>query len=189
MKKGKLGKVVALGAVMGAGAWVYKKYDTIKSMYHKVSFFKGECYEFEEFDGEAIAAMFSGIVIDLSQAEFIDDEVYLDVYAFASGVRIIIPKNVEVVLEGTNKASGIQIDQEESEEKTHTLYINYRATVSGILITDNMEEGCCSQFDNCQNEDVDPDSDDEVADEVDEAIDDYVENEVPSDLEDDFFEQ
>ena len=64
MAKGKVGKLVALSAIVGAGACVYKKYDTIKSMYHKVSIFKGERYEFDTFDGEAIAAMFSGVTID-----------------------------------------------------------------------------------------------------------------------------
>lgn len=152
MAKNKLGKLVALSAVVGAGAWLYKKYDTIKSMYHKVSIFKGERYEYEEFDGEAIAAMFSGVMIDLSDVEFTEDEVYLDIYALCSGIRILIPTDVEVVLEGTNNASGIQVDQDEDTEKTRTLYINYNATASGIQVTDNITdfgEGCCSDPECC----------------------------------------
>ncbi len=157
MGKSKFGQIVALGAVVGAGAWVYKKYDTIKSMYHKVSLFKGERYEYDIFEGEAIAAMFSGVMIDLSDVEFADDEVYLDIYALCSGVKVFIPKDVEIVLEGTNNASGIQVDQDEDTPKTKTLYINYNATASGIQITDNVDDSCCCCGDDecCDDESCD----------------------------------
>lgn len=151
MAKGKLGKLVALSAVVGAGAWVYKKYDTIKSMYHKVSIFKGDRYEFDEFDGEAIAAMFSGVMIDLSDVTFSEDEVYLDIYALCSGIRVLIPKDVEVVLEGSNNASGVQVDQNEDTPKTRTLYINYNITASGLQITDNVDD-CCDDPDCCSDD-------------------------------------
>ncbi len=167
MAKNKLGKFVALGALVGAGAWIYKKYDTIKSMYHKVSIFKGERYEYDEFDGEAIAAMFSGVMIDLSDVEFTEDEVYLDIYALCSGVKILIPSDVEIVLEGTNNASGISVDQDEDTEKIKTLYINYNATASGIHVTDNInefEDGCCGG-DNCCCDDDTCDDDDCSCDE------------------------
>jgi len=163
MGKNKFGKLVALSAVIGSGAWVYKKYETIKSMYHKVSIFKGERYEFDEFDGEAIAAMFSGVVVDLSNVEFVEDEVYLDIYALCSGIRILIPKDVEIVLEGSNKASGVQVDQDDDITKTKTLYINYNITASGLLITDNIDECCddeccddpeCNDPDCCSTEET-----------------------------------
>lgn len=183
MAKGKLGKLVALSAVVGAGAWVYKKYDTIKSMYHKVSIFKGDRYEFDEFDGEAIAAMFSGVMIDLSDVTFSEDEVYLDIYALCSGIRVLIPKDVEVVLEGSNNASGVQVDQNEDTPKTRTLYINYNITASGLQITDNVDD-CCDDPDCCCEDDDDCCSDDDCCcgsdEEVSEAVEEVVEAVVPS---------
>jgi len=170
MAKGKLGKLVALSAVIGAGAWVYKKYDTIKSMYHKVSIFKGDRYEFDEFDGEAIAAMFSGVMIDLSDVVFSEDEVYLDIYALCSGIRVLIPKDVEVVLEGSNNASGVQVDQDEDTPKTRTLYINYNITASGLQITDNIDaccdDECCDDPDCCSDEESIKEVEEDLSDEV-----------------------
>jgi len=168
MAKGKFGKLVALSALAGAGAWIYKKYDTIKSMYHKVSLFKGERYEYDTFDGEAIAAMFSGVMIDLSDVEFTDDEVYLDIYALCSGVKVLIPRDVEVVLEGTNNASGITVDQDEDSSKLKTLYINYNITASGLLVTDNIDECDCGDDCTCDDDDEEYSSSEDDADQVEE---------------------
>ena len=140
MAKKKIGLIVTLGAIVGSAAWVYKKYDSIKSMYHKVSLFKGERIDFDTFEGEAVAGMFSGLLVDLSLAEFSEKEVYLDVYGFCSGIRVLIPKDVEVVLEGTNKASGVHLDQDEDILKTRTLFINYNLTASGLSISDNIDD-------------------------------------------------
>lgn len=188
MAKGKLGKLVALSAVVGAGAWVYKKYDTIKSMYHKVSIFTGDRYEFDEFDGEAIAAMFSGVMIDLSDVVFNEDEVYLDIYALCSGIRVLIPKDVEVVLEGSNNASGVQLDQDEDTPKTRTLYINYNITASGLQITDNVNdcsEECCDDPD-CDDPDCCSDEKsvmEEVVEDISDDVEPFVEN-IVSDVKD-----
>lgn len=140
MKKSTLKKIVCLGAIGTASAWIYKKYDTLKSMYRKVYIGKGDKLSYDEFEGEAVATMFSGVALDLSEAQFLEDEAYLDVYAFCSGVRIIVPEDVEVVLEGTNKMSGIESSLNEEIEKTKTLYLNYEAVMSGIQITDLNDE-------------------------------------------------
>lgn len=163
MAKKKLGLIVTLGAIAGSAAWVYKKYDSIKSMYQKVSIFKGERIDFDTFDGEAIAGMFSGLLVDLSSAEFSEKEVYLDLYGFCSGIRVLIPKDVEVVLEGTNRASGVHIDQDEDVLKTHTLFINYNLTASGLSISDNIDdahehccedEACCKEDEECTKDEA-----------------------------------
>jgi len=154
MAKKKLGLIVTLGAIVGSAAWVYKKYDSIKSMYHKVSLFKGERIDFDTFEGEAVAGMFSGLLVDLSSAEFSEKEVYLDVYGFCSGIRVLIPKDVEVVLEGTNKASGVHLDQDEDILKTRTLFINYNLTASGLSISDNIDDSHDDSIDECDKDET-----------------------------------
>lgn len=156
MAKKRFGIIVALGAIAGSAAWIYKKYDSVKSMYQKVILFKGERLEFEEFEGEAIASMFSGVLLDLSHSEFTESETYLDLYGFCSGIRVLIPKDIEVVLEGTKKASGVLIDQDDDVHKTKTLYINYNLLASGLSISDNIDsyhdEHCCDD-EECECED------------------------------------
>ena len=145
MGKNKFGKIVVFGSLVGSAAYFYKKYDSIKSMYHKVSAFTGKEYKYDEFDGEAIAAMFAGVQIDLSNAQFGEEEVYLDLYGFCSGIRVLLPKGVDVSFEGTNKLSGVTMDQDESVPKTKKLIINYRVTMSGLQVTDHVHQhdACC----------------------------------------------
>lgn len=166
MGKNKVGKIVILGSLVGSAAYLYKKYDSIKSMYHKVSIFTGKEYKYDEFDGEAIAAMFAGVQIDLSQAEFGDEEVYLDLYGLCSGIRVLLPKGVDVTFEGTNKLSGVTMDQDESVPKTKKLIINYRVTMSGLQITDSdhHHDACCNE-----------ETEEEVDDIVEEADEEYEE--------------
>lgn len=137
MGKGKIGKILAFGAVVGAGAWCYKKYDTLKSMYDSVSLGKTERYEFDEVDGESVACVLSNVVIDLSESEFLDDEVYLDIYALKSKVTVIVSSDVELILEGNNKGSTISTDQNAEVNKNKTLFLNYDSYFSKILVTDD----------------------------------------------------
>lgn len=172
MGKNKLGKIVVLGSLLGSAAYLYKKYDSVKSMYHKVSAFTGKEYKYDEFDGEAIAAMFAGVQIDLSHAEFGDEEVYLDLYGFCSGIRVLLPKGVDVSFEGTNTLSGVTMDQDESIPKTKKLIINYRVTMSGLQVTDGIHhEDCCTEEvdDNEEVEEV-VEEVEEVVEEVEEAV-------------------
>ncbi len=136
MGRKNLGKLVVLSSVLGAAAWVYKKYDTVRTMYNKVYMFKGEQLVYDHFDGNAMATMFSGVEINLADAQFEEDEVYLDIYALCSGVKVIVPPHVEVICDGRIKASGVQIHQDEFTEKTVQLYLNYDLTASGLMVTD-----------------------------------------------------
>ncbi len=106
-------------------------------------------------------------MIDLSDAEFTEEEVYLDIYALCSGIRILIPLDVEVVLEGSDNVSGVQVDQDEEVEKTKTLYVNYNITASGLLVTDNIDMYCCDD-ECCAEEECCPEEC--CAEEVDEDI-------------------
>ncbi len=54
---------------------------------------------------------------NLADAQFEEDEVYLDIYALCSGVKVIVPPHVEVICDGRIKASGVQIHQDEFTEK------------------------------------------------------------------------
>lgn len=143
MKK-KIGKVLLAGSMIGAGAWAYKKYDTIRSMYSTVHAFKSLNDEPEVFKGKAIASLFSSVHIDLSESQFEHDEVYLDLYAVCSDVEIIIPDTMKVVLEGENHKSRVDVSQDVSLEKDKTLYINYHTRFSNFAIMDlsSIEDGC-----------------------------------------------
>jgi hypothetical protein len=136
MGRNSFGKLVFLGSVIGTATWVYRKYDAVRTMYNKVYMFKGEQLVYDHFDGNAMAAMFSGIEINLKDAAFEEDEVYLDIYALCSGIKLIVPSHVEVICDGTVKASGVQINQDEFVEKTVQLYLNYDLTASGLMVTD-----------------------------------------------------
>ncbi|MBN2221525.1 MAG: hypothetical protein JW708_04900 [Vallitaleaceae bacterium] len=175
MGKNKFGKIVVIGSLVGSAAYLYKKYDSIKSMYHKVSAFTGKEYKYDEFDGEAIAAMFAGVQIDLSNAQFGEEEVYLDLYGFCSGIRVLLPKGVDVSFEGTNKLSGVTMDQDESVPKTKKLIINYRVTMSGLQVTDSVHQhdACCEEVEDVVEvaEDVVEDAKDVVEEAVEEAKD------------------
>lgn len=143
MKK-NIGRVLLAGSVIGAGAWAYKKYDTIRSMYSTVHAFKSWNDEPEVFKGKAIASLFSSVHLDLSESQLEHDEVYLDLYAVCSDVQIIIPDNVKVVLEGENHKSHVAVNQDVTLEKDKTLYINYHTRFSNFSILDlaSLEEGC-----------------------------------------------
>ena len=136
MGQKSFGKLVFFGSLVGAATWVYKKYDTVRTMYNKVYMFKGEQLVYDHFDGNAMACMFSGIEINLKDAIFEEDEVYLDIYALCSGIKVIVPPHVEVICDGKFKASGVQINQDEITEKTVQLYLNYDLTASGLMVTD-----------------------------------------------------
>ncbi len=145
MKTSKLVKVVVLGSLVGAASWVYKKYDTVRTMYNKVYFLKKEEKAYGHFDGHAMATMFSALKIDLTDTVFEEEEVYLDIYALGSFVTIYVPSHVEVICDGRVKASGVQIHQDDFAEKTVQLYLNYDFTASGLVIIDEdyVESSCC----------------------------------------------
>ncbi len=171
--KRKLGKVLLAGSIIGAGAWAYKKYDIIRSMYSTVHLFKSMNEEPEEFKGKAIASLFSNVHLDVSESQLEHDEVYLDLYAVCSNVEIIIPNNVKVVLEGENHKSHIAVNQDVTLEKDKTLYINYHARFSNFVILDlaslEDEDECdCG----CEDHDCDHEETSEVqeASEVEETV-------------------
>ncbi len=176
MGRKNLGKLVVLSSVLGAAAWVYKKYDTVRTMYNKVYMFKGEQLVYDHFDGNAMATMFSGVEINLADAQFEEDEVYLDIYALCSGVKVIVPPHVEVICDGRIKASGVQIHQDEFTEKTVQLYLNYDLTASGLMVTDA----------SLPTSEVDMQLDvEEVVEDVEEVVEDAVEDveEITEDIE------
>lgn len=137
MGKKSFRNVVVLGALAGLGVAAYKKLETVKAMYKNVYALKGEHMTYDDlFEGETLAGFCSGFDIDLRDADFSEEEVYLDLYGFCSGFNIRIPSNCEVILEGSNRMSGIELSQDEEEEKSKTLFINYDLMCSGLRITD-----------------------------------------------------
>jgi len=137
MGKGFKG-IAALGIIGGAsiGAFkAFKQYEYLKETHNNVILFNGEKLIYEDvFEGDSVAAIAAGVEIDLRDAEFDSDYVSMDLYGVGAGFRITVPKGIRVVTEGINKASGLQIDVEDSEDGK-ILNINYDLTGSGLMIT------------------------------------------------------
>ena len=148
-----IGKLLTLTALAGSAAFLYKKFQDVQSLYHNVMIGKSELMDYDDyFEGDAVASLFSSLEIDLRNAQFPEDEVYLDLFGLCTAVEILIPEDVDVVFEGTNKASTFQLDQNENADKTRTLYLNYNLTASAIHVTDH-EEPYDEEFEDFEEED------------------------------------
>lgn len=137
MGKGFKG-IAALGIIGGASFGAFKalkQYEYLKETHNNVILFNGEKLIYEDvFEGDSVAAIAAGVEIDLRDAEFDADYVSMDLYGVGAGFRITVPTGIKVVTEGINKASGLQIDVEDSEVGK-ILNINYDLTGSGLMIT------------------------------------------------------
>lgn len=134
----KVIKIVAgVAAISLVGIKVYRKLRELKSIYNYLVVGKSECLIYDdEFDGDSLALVASDMEIDLSGADFFENELYLDLYATASRVEIVIPSDVDILLEGSTKLSSISVDQDESIEKTKVLHIHYHLLGAQLSIID-----------------------------------------------------
>lgn len=130
--------LMTLGLLGGASVGAFKAvkhYEYLKETHNNVILFNGERLVYDEiFEGDSVAAVAAGIEIDLREAKFDADFTSLDVYGIASGFRIIVPTNIQVMVTGINRASGVQLDVDE-EVEGKVLNINYDLTGSGLLVT------------------------------------------------------
>ena len=137
-----LRNAIGLGALAGIGFGAFrfaKEYRMVNEVYNNVLMGSGEKLIYDElFEGDSVAAFFTGVEIDMREAEFEDEELNLDVYGFCSGCKILVPENVQVSLSGVNRGSGVQSDLNELAEGP-VLNINYDLTCSGLMVigTDN----------------------------------------------------
>ncbi|NDL66929.1 LiaF domain-containing protein [Anaerotalea alkaliphila] len=141
--KRKMLKYLALGAVFGlVGKKVYHNFEELRSVYNHFIFGKSERIVYDdEFDGDSMSMLCSDIEIDLTNTNFFEEEMYLDLQAVASRVKILIPSHVEVVLEGSCKFSKVRMELEEAQ-KREILHIHYHLTASSMEI-DAEESECC----------------------------------------------
>lgn len=126
----------ALGGLAYGGFKLKQQLDYVKEVYNDVILFKGERLVYDEvFEGDSVAAINSGLEIDMSEMTMEVDEVNLDVYGFCSGIKIVVPEGIHVVHNGSNKYSGVSVNVAEYEnDDILTLNINYDVTCSGLLI-------------------------------------------------------
>ncbi len=136
MGKGLKG-ILSLGAIGGVafgGYKAYQEYEYLKQTHNNVVLCNGEKFIYDEaFEGDSIAAIMSGIEIDLREADFEADFNNLDIYGFASGFKILVPDDIKVIVNGVSKASGIEVEVDE-EVVGKILNINYDLTASGLMV-------------------------------------------------------
>lgn len=91
-------------------------------------------FDEEKFTGADVNAIFGGVKLDLKNA-IIDQDVVINASAIFGGIDIYVPKNVKVktksvpIFGGVNNKANINTD-----EKSHTIYINGTAVFGGIEI-------------------------------------------------------
>lgn len=153
MAKGKAKKALLLGAVAGAGALVYRKYETLRLLYSEVFIGQNKMLEYEDvFDNDSLAFIGSVMQIDLTNVQFEGETAYLDLYATGSMISISVPADCRVVLEETkNRGGKVELEEKEAN-KTKTLYVDYQLMGAMLSITDQKigechHDGCCESRD------------------------------------------
>lgn len=87
----------------------------------------------EEFKGMLLHTVMGGIKLDLSEA-VIPDGAFVSIKAVMSGVDIIVPENIQVVVSGANAMSGIACADACDDESANKLYIVGKYVMSGISV-------------------------------------------------------
>lgn len=159
MKLKGLKKALLFGAVVGAGAYAYKKYEELKVFYNEV--LVGKCktlYYNSAFEDDSVAALGSAVKLNFLGVHPESPSVYLNIFALASSVSILVPDECRVILDGNNTASSITVSESDNEdtEKEFTLYIDYKASGSAVnivyesVLKKEEECDCCC---GCKDED------------------------------------
>lgn len=129
--------IVGLGILGGAafgGFKAFKEYEYLKETHNNVILFNGEKLVYDEvYEGDSVAAVMAGVEIDLREAEFEADYSNLDLYGVAAGFKVLVPADIKVVVSGVNKASGIDVNTDDSASG-NVLNITYDMTASGLLV-------------------------------------------------------
>lgn len=136
MGKGLKG-LAALGFLGGAafgGYKAYQKYLLLEETHNNVILFNGEKLIYDDvFQGDSVAAIAAGVEIDLREADFDADYTNLDIYGVGAGFKVMVPDDIKVIVSGVNRASGIQVNVDDSIEGK-ILSITYDLTGSGLLV-------------------------------------------------------
>lgn len=140
-RKGFLVFFIALvSAIVGGTLFFKKKLAKLKGIYNNVVLFNGKEIKYNEeveVEIEDMAVLFGGVDIDLRNAKPTEKDLSMNIFLFCSGLRIRVPDEWEVIAEGTNKSSGIDIKTDEKDEDGDyiTFRINYEARYSGMEIS------------------------------------------------------
>lgn len=88
----------------------------------------------EKVEGISCKAIFGGIAMDLTNAEF-DEDCVINATAVFGGIDIIVPDNVNVVIHSKPFFSGIDSDKHRnSSENTIILHVNATCVFGGIEV-------------------------------------------------------
>lgn len=164
MKLRGLKRALLLGAAVGAGTYAYKKYEELKVFYNEVVLGNSKSlYYNSDFEDDSVAAVGAAVKLNFLGVHPESPSVYLNIFALASSVNILVPDECRVILDGNNTASNITVDEIVSEEveKEFTLYIDYKAVGSSVRITyenalkNEMEECGCGCFCHSDAEEAD----------------------------------
>ncbi len=137
MGKGLKG-LAGLGVIGSASYGVFKavkELKLLKETHNNVVMFHGEKLIYDEaFEGDSVAAVGASVEIDLREADFVDDITSIDLYGMGAGYKVLVPANIKVVVAGINRASGVQVNVDDTIEGP-VLNIYYDLTGSGLLVT------------------------------------------------------
>ena len=137
MCKGLKG-LAALGVVGCVSYGVFKAVGNLKLLketHNNVIMFYGEKLIYDEaFEGDSVAVIGASVELDLREADFVDDVTSIDLYGMGAGFKVLVPANIKVVAVGINKASGVEVNVDETIEGP-VLNIYYDLTGSGLLVT------------------------------------------------------
>ena len=160
MKLKSLKRALLFGAAVGAGTYAYKKYEELKVFYNEVITGNSKTlYYNSDFEDDSVAALGAAVKLNFLGVHPESPSVYLNVFALASSVSILVPDECRVILDGNNTASSVSVSEPDNEEteKEFTLYIDYKATATSIRIVyesalKNEDScGCCC----CSHEEAD----------------------------------
>lgn len=151
---------VAIASLAGIGFAGYKaveKRNDLKKNFKDVSWFKGKSivYDQEEFTGDELAVMFSGLEIDF-RGVIINEPAVLKVHGEFSGIRIVVPDTMLVKATGTSVNSGVSnhLKWDDDTEAAPLLTIEYEVKYAGLEIIRASEvDDCCCEEDDCCCED------------------------------------
>ncbi len=95
---------------------------------------KKQIFTDKNVSGVIVKNIFGSTELDLSEVQFKEDG-FISLNACFSAVRIIVPKGVNVKIDGLIKASSVHNDVPENPELP-TLYIASKLTCSAVMVSD-----------------------------------------------------
>lgn len=142
----KIVNFVVVSSLVSVGVSIFKKSKSLKNKYNNCYFFSGEDIDYrdQEFEGDSIATLFSGVDIDFTEATLKDNKAIIELYSKFSGISITVPQHFNVKVSGEEDKSGISNEFEYDEDNIQAplLEIKYNIKFSGLEIkkSDNEED-------------------------------------------------